>query len=36
MDITSAIKNLMSKGYFVDDREVSERPILRHIVYRQN
>ena len=36
LNISYAIKSLLTKGYFVNDREVSERPIMKDIVYKQN
>ncbi len=34
--ITSAVKALLSNGYFVNDREISSRPIMNGITYKQN
>jgi hypothetical protein len=34
--ITSAVKALLSSGYFINDREVSDRPIMNGITYKQN
>ena len=35
-NISSALHLLLTKGYVVDDRDLSNRPIMNKIVYKQN
>ena len=36
VNISSAVQALLSNGYFINDRELSGRPIMKGIIYRQN